>query len=190
MKQKHLFALLDRTFTTIRVAFQKDALESERLAGSVKVRFNDDMLDEPKVRGYIYKAPLSDGIQAGDHVVVSTHKGFAVAKVLEVHNLPQIDVDADFDYKWIVQKVDTTAFDARVNRETDFGQMMLEVERTRQREALVDDMRRHLPEGSEALALFERATMLVEGTVGQAAPVTPPNAGSASTLGAHGQAVD
>lgn len=163
MKQKHLFALLDTSFTTIRVAFAKDFLKAEADAESVRKRFGSEDF-APQVRTYIYKAAIADNLKEGDHVVVETASaGLTVDKVMEVHTAPQIDVDADFDYKWIVQKVDRTEYDARVKRESDFAQMMLEVERTRQREALVEDMRKNLPEGSRALSLFENATKLVEG---------------------------
>lgn len=69
---------------------------------------------------------------------------------------PQIDIDADFDYKWIVQKLDTTEYDQRVANEKVFADSMLAIERTRQRELMVQGFKDTLPEGSEARALFDR----------------------------------
>ena len=172
MKQKHLFSLLDTTCTTIRVVFPKDEREQDWNNRKVQDRFGDESLKLPP-KTYVYKASKAAGLVVGDYVVVETERGMAVVRVAEVHGSAQIDVDADFDYKWIVQKVDRSEYDAQSGKEAAFSMMMLEVERTRQREVLLDDMRKHLPDGSEARRLFEQATTLALGSVGQAAPEAP-----------------
>lgn len=106
--------------------------------------------------------PKEWALKVDDHVVIDSPRGLAVARVVSIDASAQIDVDADFDYRWAVQRVDTSAYDARVAKEQSFSGMMLDVERTRQREALLEDMRKHLPEGSAARALFEDATKLID----------------------------
>jgi len=156
MKQKHLFALLDQSYVTISVEFDRTARTEKR----DMVRPNEERLAERHQR-YTYKAPKDAGIAVDDAVVVeSPSNGLCIVRVVEVHQTPQIDLDAPFEYKWIVQKVDRTGYDERVARERKFADMMLEVERTRQREQLMNDMRANLPEGSEARKLFDSATAL------------------------------
>ena len=47
--------------------------------------------------------------------------------------------------------------------------------------------RSRLPDGSEARRLFEQATTLALGSVGQAAPPPPQNAGLTAAMETHGQ---
>jgi len=174
VKQKHLYSLLDATFTTINVVFQRDENKAAEASVKLRQRFNDDTLSADR-RTFVYKAPLAMGVEAGDFCVINTQNGLSVVKVDSVDATPQIDTDADFDYKWIVQKINLTAYDARVKRESAFTDMLRDVERVRQRETLVNDMREHLPAGSEARAMFDRATMQLTGST-SASPLTEPAA--------------
>jgi hypothetical protein len=164
MKQKHLFTLLDQSATTVRVVFAQDERKHAAQLADVRRRFGDDGLTT-EIRSYVYKAPLAMELEAGDSVVVDTPgSGFSVGRVVEVHTSAQVDVDADFEYKWIVQKVDRRDYDARCERERNFAKMMVEVERTRQRDALVAELRLHLPAESEARRLFDSALSVVNHT--------------------------
>lgn len=173
MKQKHLFSLLDTSFTTVRVVFKNNDRDVEADDGSYSVqtdRFQRPVLNSVKLskgrgqRSYIYKAPKDMGVELDDVVIVGTpSNGLVTALVVQVDEVAQIDVDADFEYKWVVQKVDRTDYDARVERERKFGEMMLEVERVNRREKLLGDMRANLPDGSQARLLFDRATSMVGG---------------------------
>lgn len=162
MKQRHLFSLLDDSYITIKVRFLKSQGPNEPEAPAParpRLRQNEELVSEQL---YTYKALKVTGVKVGDSVVVdSPSKGLCVVPVVEVHDTPQIDLDAPFEYKWIVQKVDRAEYDSLVDKERQFGQMMLEVERTRQREALLVDLRAHLPEGSQARKLFDNATQLI-----------------------------
>ncbi len=134
MKMRHIVALLQEGYTTIQVQFQ------------------------PGQRFYTYKGDLADNIQPGDYVVVDTPSdGYKIVRVHNVDAVPQIDVDADFSYKWIVQKVDPSKYLARVEAERAFADQLREIERIRQREQLIQDFHEKLPEGSAARAAFEAA---------------------------------
>lgn len=143
MQHKHLLALLQSGYTTIEVMFP--VTDSSKL---------------PKA--YTYKARLEDNIQKGDHVVVdSPSKGLTVVEVVNVHKTPNIDLDAPFTYKWIVQKINRAAYDDTLAKEAEFLETMMEVERVHQRELLLSKFKDHLPEGSEARKMFEAATQKV-----------------------------
>lgn len=151
MNQKHLLSLLQNGYTTVNVTFTG----------------NDPSLEFPRpplvrCKVYTYKARLEDKLEVGDHVVVdSPTTGLSIAVVTDVHKSPQIDLDAPFTYKWIVQKVDRTRYDEMQTREAEFLETMMEVERTHQRELLLNKFKEHLPEGSEARKLFETATQKI-----------------------------
>lgn len=158
MQNRHLYTLLDTTHTTIKVAFGKAA----RTAPS---RNRDAMEELPKSapeQTFTYKVRKDWNVAVDDAVVVeSPQNGLQIVRVVEVHASPQIDLDAPFEYKWVIQKIDRAEHDAQVAKEHEFNQMMLEVERTRQRELTLNDLRTHLPEGSEARRLFEAAQQLL-----------------------------
>jgi hypothetical protein len=164
-----MFSLLDQSFTTCHVRFDANASPKTRakrlsdLPGASPIqqppRWADPDTDTSNGRDYCYKVPKSWDLQAGDHAVVIGRNGcLAVVLVTRVDALPDIDVDADFNYKWLVSKVDLTEHDALVEREKSFSDTMLEIERVKQRESLVASFRDSLPEGSEARRLFEQTT--------------------------------
>ncbi len=91
---------------------------------------------------YTYKAMIDEGIAASDSVVVnSPSKGLTVVTVTEVHVTPQIDINSNFVYQWIVQKVDTTKYKKRKELEDRLAESLLQTERQKQREALAAEVR-------------------------------------------------
>lgn len=195
MKQKHLFSLLDQTYTTIKVAFTDQILPAgtyddgridlgEYDSGNGAARTNlGEVRRKGKTppwggdrgRGYTYKVPLAWDVKEGETVIVLTpQSGLKFAHVVSVDEKPDIDVDADFDYRWAVQKVDLTEFQELTLKEQQFGAQMLEVERVKQRESLLESFRSSLPEGSAARTLFEQTTAsLSPPTAPQAPPAAP-----------------
>lgn len=201
MKQKHLFSLLDNSYTTVKVAFTDQILpagtyddgrvdlgEYDNGAGGPRTNLGQVRPKAGKAppwggdrgRGYTYKVPLAWEIKDGDTLIVLTpQRGLAFVHVVSVDERPDIDLDADFEYRWAVQKVDLTEFQELTLKEQKFNDQMLEVERVKQRESLLDSFRNSLPEGSAARALFEQTTAQLGVTV-EAPPAPPefPQAGS------------
>lgn len=185
MKNKHLFSLLDQTFTTVHVTFGsqysnryseippgdyqatiEDVQFEPRQDGSVKMRTNarvrapwvhDDYTEQrSSERDYIYKVPKAWNVKENDHLVVlSPLGGLTVVHVHAVDDQPDIDIDAERSYKWAVCKINTTEFDDLRRREKEFDSSMLQIERVKQRDGLLEAYRQSLPEGSEARRLFE-----------------------------------
>lgn len=183
MKQKHMFSLLDQTFTTVKVAFTDRVLpagtydngadlgEYDQGAGAPGTNLGQIKTKGKRGRGYIYKVPKSWDIKEGDTLIVLTERaGLAFVHVVSVDEKPDIDVDAEFSYRWAVQKVDLTEFQKLTLKEEQFGNQMLEVERVKQRESLLESFRNSLPEGSAARTLFEQTTSSLQ------APPAPPAA--------------
>lgn len=161
MQNRHLYTLLDTTHTTIKVVFGKVARTKLPVKQPAAAPWTGgDKESEPE--SWTYKVRKDMGIQVDDAVIVdSPSNGLQIVRVVAVHDTPQIDLDAPFEYKWVIQKIDRAEHDAQVAKEHEFNQMMLEVERTRQRELTLNDLRTHLPEGSEARRLFEAAQQLL-----------------------------
>lgn len=88
-------------------------------------------------------------------MVNSPSEGLTVAQVTRVDAKPRIELDAPFAYKWIVQKIDRSRYDNLLAQEAEFKEALVEVERIKQREAVMKSFQEVLPEGSEARKLFE-----------------------------------
>jgi len=188
MKQKHLYSLLDQSYTTIKVVFTQEQVSAPRAPQAP--RQARDAASEAATRAsipwampeqtyhgkaYTYKVARDVEVKVDDFVVVySDARGLVIARVVEVHETPQIDVDASFDYKWIVQRIDREAYQRRVDAERVFSDSMLQVERVRQRESMLRGFHENLPEGSEARRLFDSTIQALQApTVDHAPPAAP-----------------
>src|SRR5438067_671590 len=84
---------------------------------------------------YTYKVPTHWKVKVGDQLVVdSPRNGMTVVTVVFVDVVPQLDPDADFEYKWAVQVVDRSGYDAQLKRERLFLEQMSVVEREHARQ--------------------------------------------------------
>lgn len=179
MKQKHLYSLLDNSATTVKVRFLMPTGPQEwRGEGRVQRYDNGNgapiHAPSPNETLYTYKAPLAMGLRVDDLVIVhSESRGWAFARVMVVDETADIDVDADSNYHWIVQRVDREGYQALIDKEKMFGTQMLKVERARQRESLLDSFRASLPEGSAARALFDNTAAGLAKPVFQTPPMQP-----------------
>lgn len=93
MKQNHILSLLQENYTTVAVTF---AVEIEKYLPGVN-------------KLYTYKTNVD--LKENDMVVVPSPDGFRVVRIIEVHDSPEIDTDASFDYKWVVDKVDMEGYE-------------------------------------------------------------------------------
>lgn len=125
MKQRHLISLMCKDYDTVSVVFQKD---SNRPA-------------TPSTgKRYIYKC-LKGTPLVGDIAIVEVGEQLAFVKIVEVHATPQIDFDADYDYRWLVQYVNRKSYDNRAASEKKFAEGIAMAESAHQLKQLTA----HLP---------------------------------------------
>lgn len=107
---------------------------------------------------YTFKAP-KDAVKVGDLVVVNGSHGLTVARVHVVHDRPRIDLQADFDYQWIVDRVDLNGYKEKLAEEEKLRGVLQEAESQRQRKQLLEDLLSMYPEGSDARKLLDQANV-------------------------------
>lgn len=187
INHKHLMTLLQENFTTIVCVFREGndvhpsvhpnsnvAADPWNNRGPTPGTSVPDMRQRP-VKGYTYKAHLDDNIQVGDVVVVdSPNVGLTLVDVVAVHDIPQINLAAEYTYKWIVQRVDTTRYQETLRREKEFTELVVEAERVSQRELLLQQFKDTMPPSGPARILLEKAMTVF--TDGDELPITPPDA--------------
>ena len=104
MKQKHLYSLLDQTFTTVRVRFERKSqqeiehsLRAKHGASPVQRPWAEDY-DERGERAYVYKVPKAWNVAVDDQLIVLTSQsGLSIVTVVHVDLEPDIDIDANHD---------------------------------------------------------------------------------------------
>ena len=124
MKTHNIAALLMDSCKTVSVTFEVN------LKGST---------------AYVYKTVLD--LEFGDSVVVNVSGKLKVATVTEIHKVPRLDMDSQLEYKWIIQKVDTTKYDELLKLESEFQDKLTEIVQQDLREKAIDMLRVKL--GSE-----------------------------------------
>ena len=99
---------------------------------------------------YIYKSP--EPLEVGDYVVVPV-KGGLKSLVVKAIDEP-VDWDAEYDYKWIVQKVDIESYLERQESDTKLKQVLQGAEAKKKQE----ELRAQLVEclSDESLKLLEQ----------------------------------
>lgn len=95
---QHLLALLQHGYTTVDVCFPEN----------------------PGQR-YTYKIPskMAEGLEPKHYLVVPSRNEFKLVQVVEVHPTPRIDVKKPLALKWVVQRVDFTAYNDQTSREAE-----------------------------------------------------------------------
>lgn len=133
MKHKQLITLLQENYTTVGAEFPTSP-----------------------GRVYTYKTDIKD-LKVGDLAVVKVKEEFNIVKIVRVDKTPQIDVKANYEYKWLIQKVNVEAYDERLKVEDEVLQTLGDIEREQQRSALVDEVLARLPEESPTRKMFLEA---------------------------------
>lgn len=179
MNNRHLLALLQSNFYTLAVVFDNplpDAPWDGAPARPQPARAPSHGQPQAPVmpsnyagteKTYTYKCPDDIELELGDKVLVdSPRNGLCIATVVRKDDFADIDLNADFTYKWIVQKVDRTRYDDMLDKEAKFSRLLTEAERVKQREAVMESFKSTLPEGGDARKLFDEALNLF-GTQGK-----------------------
>ena len=124
---------------------------------SIRVIFTVNLPFDPVAvgaqTGYTYLMPYAMDLRVGDAVVVPvTGNGFKIGQVIAVDAQPDLNLDAPFQYKWVVGKVDFQAYNERLMMEDRIGAKVQDLERENLRKNLVAGLMESM--GSEAVGLI------------------------------------
>jgi len=118
----HLITLLQRDYTTVDVVFTENS-------------------DGKHYTYKIHNSMLTNvGVDTLVVVPVYTNGNFKVAKVVYVHDEPEIDIRAPYALKWVASVVDLTAFNDQVRREEEAVALLKKKERHKAQEAALAEL--------------------------------------------------
>ena len=121
MKQSHMVALLQECQTV--------ACEYPGSSRSYTFKVSPDMAD--KINDLL-NGDLSDA-----YGVVDTG-GMSIVNITEVHDEPQIDVDAPYEYKWLVCVFDTIEYDGLKELDKNGVKTLRDAKKTKQKAELIE----------------------------------------------------
>lgn len=169
MKMKHMAALMREDLTTVAVTFD---LNDGRVPGvgtkayTYKVLREDvegpnalkggDLVVVP--RTYVDARRIKQGLANDGGCEVQSEEGLSVARILEVHDTPQLDPDADHDYKWIIDRVNYLRYTERLAKEAELTQLILSAEREAKRQSLLDTFKKVIHDNPALSAKFKALT--------------------------------
>lgn len=73
--------------------------------------------------------PCDWEVAVGDEIVVRSPNGTKVVKVIEVHDMADIDLEATFTYKWAVSVVPNKEYDERLKEEEKHATTLKQLQR-------------------------------------------------------------
>lgn len=129
-----LYGLLLPGCITIGVVFNQPNVDKTDDAPNEKFNL--------EAKSWTYKAMAHDGISVGDLVLVdSPRHGIVAVTVVRVDTEVDLEFSSNIRYKWIIGKVPLDAYAERNDREEQFRQQMVQLERKKRRETLLADLR-------------------------------------------------
>jgi len=154
-KQKHIAALLRDDLTTVAVRYVNSDIKNEGQGPS---------------RAYTYKILKEDAkkLTVGDFVVVPVNNDYKgntstvkveymhVAVVIEIHDTPQIDVDFDGDYKWVMACFNLQHYNAVVSHDKQFADLIQTAEKEVKRASLLEQFQTTLSGNAALSAQFAK----------------------------------
>lgn len=107
----------------------------------IKVWFYTNGMISNTAKKYTYKVPKDIHLDIGDEVVVIV--GSHNDQKHHVVRVTEVDLDArdnDFQYKWIVQPIDTVTYEDRLVQEKEFKQLVTTLMNRKKNKSLVDQL--------------------------------------------------
>lgn len=89
---------------------------------------------------YSYKCSIPN-IKVGDYCIVVTKEGPKIVEVVAISGPESLDYDADYDYRWIAQKVDLTWHDNIVAQEKELMKQIHLAERKKQLDEFINSVK-------------------------------------------------
>lgn len=126
-------------------------------------------------RTYTYKvrpAMLQQGLEEGAHVIVPNAQGggYQCATVVEVHHGSQLDYEACFYYKWIVDVVNDSAHVRQLECEAEFLKALEEKKKSDEREKFRQDFMSDVERNTVGHGAFVQALSQLRSPTTGAAP--------------------
>lgn len=162
----HLVSLLQEGYTTIGVVFAAGAAPVQRA--------DDDMAPwDPAYPGQPSRGATAGAqictykchfeCMVGDMVIVppsGAGKLPSIATVVRLDSEPELNFESGVEYKWAIGRVDTSQYDAVMQRERELIRMLRENQKKEQRKKLLDSYQLTLPEDEKSRKIFDQARQI------------------------------
>lgn len=163
----HLVSLLQEGYTTVGVVFSTlpEKVMPQSQSGSIKAPWHQEAPDYPtagEAKQYTYKCQFKD-VKVGDLVILPPTSGGklpSIGVIARVDDEPQLNFESGVEYKWLVDLVDTSAYDEVLRKEKEMMRVLRDAEKAKQRKELLDAYQLALPDDPDARKLFDQARLI------------------------------
>jgi hypothetical protein len=155
MKKQHMMHLLQTGYTTAAFTYGDGSR-----AYVFKVR--DEDIEALKLSGLaLVNSNITASFSETEVKLQFELNQFKVVRLLEVHEEPQIDDDAAFEYKWIAAVVSLEGFKAQAIKENEFKKNMRIVERETARQQAIAAFHANAPAEGSAREAYVKAMQAI-----------------------------
>lgn len=96
------------------------------------------------------------GLAVGDLALVHAQNRLAIVGIKAVHEVPKINPKANFEYKWVIQKVDLTAFKHHREQDEAHRQLIDRLAFVEQQQALTERLEKAAQKDSLLKELYQK----------------------------------
>lgn len=129
---------------------EEDGMKTKNVAAmlmddckTIGVQFHDG--------GKMYTYKTTDDFEKGDHAIVFANDEIQVVKVARIDKIPQIDVESNIKYNWVIDKVNFDKYDELMEREDEFNNQLLEIQQQAVKKNAIELLRSALGDNSAKL---------------------------------------
>lgn len=146
--------LLQEKFITVGAVFENDLTVEHLLKSEIPL--------ENHQFAYTFKAEADIDLKVGDFALVHANEEAKIVRVVEIHNTPQLDSQAKFKYKWIIQKLDFSAYRKRLEEEQLISALLNRLDFLEQQQALQQRIAQAKLQDLETAEFAEKLAVLNE----------------------------
>ncbi|PIE47090.1 MAG: hypothetical protein CSA42_05235 [Gammaproteobacteria bacterium] len=145
--------LLQQPFNTVSAIFTNDVCIKSVLSLS-KQQLLQQMQQESGMR-YTFKVEPTLNIQVGDFAIVHANGELNIVQICELHKTPQIDPKANYNYKWVIDKVRLSTFKQRMKEEARINELLADLYKVEQLHQLQNRLKQACKVDKDFLAKYK-----------------------------------
>lgn len=142
--------LLQQNYTTVSAVYLNE-IEIEEILSLAEGEIVSDYY-----KAYTFKANLDLQLKVGDFAVVHSRNALQVVQITQVDAQPNLDLNASFQYKWVVDKVNIQAFKQRMQEQKQFELLLKQLDYVEQQHQLVERLEQASQKDSKLAELWQK----------------------------------
>lgn len=142
--------LLQQNYTTVSAVYLND-MEIEEILSLAQGEIISDYYRE-----YTFKANLDLQLEVGDFAIVHSRNTLQVVQITKIDVQPNLDFNASFQYKWVIDKVNIQAFKQRMQEQKQLEMLLKQLDYVEQQHQLVERLEQASQKDAKLAELWQK----------------------------------